>query len=395
MNVLSLFDGMSCGRIALERAGIPVDNYYASEIDKYAISVSEHNYPDIIRLGDVRDLDVDTLPHIDMLIGGSPCTNFSFAGKRIGMTTKCKEEILDLDHYLQLKADGFKFEGQSYLFWEYMRIKHALQKKNLDLVFLLENVMMVEKWKSVLSNAIGVEPIMINSALVSAQNRKRLYWTNIKGIEQPADKGILLKDILEVGNLSKYSHTDKALTYMSRKTHDGRDHWDFGQHCDSGKDKSVCLVANLRKGVPFNMLIDRRPLYVPEATKKGYTLIQPGDCFDITFINSKTRRVRNMKDKSNCLTSGECGFNVHQPKSAVIAGLPDGRYPDAYNTLEDEFHYRKLTPLECERLQTLPDNYTSCVSNSQRYNMIGNGWTCDVIAHMFKNIPWFLMGGKS
>lgn len=528
MNVLSLFDGMSCGHIALDRAGIPVDNYYASEIDKHAISVSEHNYPNIIRLGDVRELDVDSLPHIDILIGGSPCTNFSFAGKRSGMTTKCKVEILDLEHYLKLKDDGFKFEGQSYLFWEYMRIKNALQKRNPDLIFLLENVMMTKKWEAILTGAIGVEPIMINSALVSAQNRKRLYWTNIEGIEQPEDKKILLRDILEPSGIEGYDHTQKGIDYMGRTVNDGRNHWERGHHHDSDEEKSTTLVANLHKGLPYNIIIDRRPLYVPEATKKGYTLIQPGDCFDITFKNSKTRRGRNMKDKCNCLTSGEFGFNVYQPrpctlrefnpesechhaadaddinghdclkrvyaesgksptvnactggnrepkvlckptkpmsellsdadiaelalrecdpengvtgitvyapKSAVIVGrklgedgkrddnnpdlkltqcletakdgdksrcltsvtkdalvtnLPDGRYPDAYNTLEDEIHYRKLTPLECERLQTVPDGYTSTVSNSQRYKMLGNGWTVDVIAHMFMNIPWFL-----
>ncbi len=436
MNVLSLFDGMSCGRIALERAGTPVDNYYASEIDKYAIEVSDNNYPNIIRLGDVRDLDTHSLPKIDILIGGSPCTNFSFAGKRAGMTTKCKEEILDLDHCLQLKKDNFKFEGQSYLFWEYMRIKHDLMERNPDLYFLLENVMMVDKWKQVLSKAIGEEPILINSALVSAQNRKRLYWTNIEGIEQPKDKNIMLRDILEPSGIKGFNHTQKGIDYMNREVVDGRNHWEFGHHSESNKEKSSCVTANMWRGVPYNMLIDKRPLIVPEATKKGYTLIQPGDCFDITFKNSKTRRGRNMKDKCNCLTSGEFGFNVYEPKSAVIVGrklndngvrddnnpelkltqcletakdgtksrcltsvtkdtlitnLPDGRYPDAYNTLEDEVHYRKLTPRECERLQTVPDDYTKCVSNSQRYKMLGNGWTCDIIAHMFRNIPWFLL----
>ncbi len=436
LNVLSLFDGMSCGRIALERAGIPIDNYYAAEIDKFAIQVSTANYPNIIRLGDVRDLDTSTLPHIDVLIGGSPCTNFSFAGKRAGMTTKCKMEILDLDHYLQLKKDNFHFEGQSYLFWEYMRIKHDLQERNPDIIFLLENVMMVDKWKRVLSAAIGVEPVQINSARVSAQNRKRLYWTNIEGIEQPADKGILLRDILETGDLSGYSHSDAALDYMDREVSDGRNHWERGHHFDSEEDKATTLVSNLQKGIPYNMLMDKRPLVVPEATKKGFTLIEPGDCFDLTYKTSKTRRGRNMKDKSNCMTSGEFGFMVYEPKSAVIVGrklgddgkrddnnpdlkltqcletakdgtksrcltsvtkdtlvtnLPDGRYPDAYNTLEDTVHYRKLTPRECERLQTMPEDYTACVSDSQRYKMLGNGWTVDVIAHMFLNIPWFLL----
>lgn len=385
MNVLSVFDGMSCGRIALERAGIPVDNYYASEIDRFAISVSSNNYPDIIRLGDVRELDVQVLPHIDLLIGGSPCTNFSFAGKRAGMTTKCKEEILDLDHYLQLKQDGFEFVGQSYLFWEYMRIKRDLQKLNPKLIFLLENVMMSEKWKAVLSNAIGHRPIMINSALVSAQNRKRLYWTNIEAIEQPEDKGIMLRDILETGDMSEYEHTKEGMDYMNRTVSGGRNHWDFAHHSESDNDKSACLTANMWRGVPYNVLIDQRPLLVPKSANiVGRRLNDAGKREDENLDLNLVQCLETAKDpnKSRCLSSVS--------KDTLVTNLPEGRYPDAYNTLEDTVHYRKLTPLECERLQTVPDNYTAGVSNSQRYKMLGNGWTVDVIAHMFRNIPWFL-----
>jgi DNA-cytosine methyltransferase len=172
MNVLSLFDGMSGGRQALERAGIKVDNYFASEIDKYAIQVTMANYPDTIQLGSVTELDGYSLPKIDMLIGGSPCQSFSFAGKRKGMSTKCETEILTLDQYLELKNEGFEFEGQSFLFWEYMRLLNEVKPK----YFLLENVMMSEKWEKILTQAIGINPIMINSSLVSAQNRKRFYW---------------------------------------------------------------------------------------------------------------------------------------------------------------------------------------------------------------------------
>ena len=203
MNVLSLFDGMSCGQQALDRLGIKVDNYFASEIDKYAIQVTMANYPNTIQLGSVVNVDGHSLPKIDLLLGGSPCQSFSFAGKRKGMSTKCETEILTLEHYLELKADGYEFEGQSYLFWEYMRLLNECKPT----YFLLENVEMGEKWEKVLSKAIGVNGIHINSALVSAQNRKRIYWTNI-GLEpsglfgdlesiitQPKDKGILLKDV--------------------------------------------------------------------------------------------------------------------------------------------------------------------------------------------------------
>lgn len=223
MNVLSLFDGMSCGQQALERAGIKVTNYFASEIDKHAIKVTMANYPNTIQLGSVIDVNGYSLPKIDLLIGGSPCQSFSFAGKRKGMSTKCDTEILTLEHYLQLKKEGFEFEGQSYLFWEYMRLLNETKPK----YFLLENVEMGEKWERVLSKAIGVNGIHINSALVSAQNRKRIYWTNIGHepgglfgdlvckIQQPKDKGILLKDILESDVDEKYYLSEKAIERIS------------------------------------------------------------------------------------------------------------------------------------------------------------------------------------
>jgi hypothetical protein len=161
LRVLSLFDGMSCGRQALERIGVNVLEYYASEIDKHAIAVTMHNYPNTKQLGSVIDVDGYKLPKIDLLIGGSPCQSFSFAGKRKGMSTKCETEILTLEHYLELKSEGYEFEGQSYLFWEYMRLLNEVKPK----YFLLENVMMGEKWEKILSKAIGVKPIQINSAL--------------------------------------------------------------------------------------------------------------------------------------------------------------------------------------------------------------------------------------
>lgn len=172
INVLSLFDGCSGGNQALEMSGIKVANYYACEIDKYAIQVTQANYPNTIQLGDVTKVDFSKLPKIDLLIGGSPCQSFSFAGKRNGMSTKDSIEILTLDHYLELKKEAYEFEGQSYLFWEYMNALTILKPK----YFLLENVEMGEKWEKVLSKAIGVNGIHINSALLTAQNRKRIYW---------------------------------------------------------------------------------------------------------------------------------------------------------------------------------------------------------------------------
>ena len=248
MNVLSLFDGMSCGQIALDRLGIKVDNYFASEIDKYAIQVTKANYPNTKHLGSVVDVKGADLPKIDLLIGGSPCQSFSFAGKMKGMTTKCNQEILTLEDYLKLKNDGFEFQGQSYLFWEYMR----LLKECNPTYFLLENVVMAKKWKNVLSQTIGIDPIMINSSLLSAQNRKRLYWTNIginkanlfgseqAGIKQPKDKGILLKDVLESEVDDKYFLSDKAIKRYERSNNYNK--------CIDNENKSMCLTSGYWKG---------------------------------------------------------------------------------------------------------------------------------------------------
>jgi site-specific DNA-cytosine methylase len=220
INVLSLFDGCSCGRQALDRIEIDVDKYFASEIDKSAIKVTMANYPNTIQIGNVLDLDVSKLPFIHLLLGGSPCTDFSMAGKRKGASTKDEQDVLTLEHYLELKSQGYEFEGQSYLFWEYMRVLTDVRKINPEVKFLLENVMMESKWEKVLSKAIGVNPLMIDSKLLSAQQRERLYWTNIgmkpaglfgdseSMIQQPKDKKILLKDILEKDVDEKYFLTN-------------------------------------------------------------------------------------------------------------------------------------------------------------------------------------------
>jgi len=281
INVLSLFDGMSCGRIALNKLDIPC-RYYASEVDKYAIKVSLANYPDTIQLGDVtqvywkdQNLHKHLQPKIDLLIGGSPCQGFSFAGKHLNFQ-----------------------DDRSKLFFEYVRLLNEVKPK----YFLLENVRMKKESEDIISQYLGVSPIAINSNTLSAQNRQRLYWTNIP-VSQPEDKGIKLKDILEDGVVDR--------------------------------DKSHCLDANYWKG----------------GNLKSYF--------------EKHRRQLVFDSKTNT--------NTNNIITQWMYGLTN-------------LEWRKLTPIECERLQTVPDNYTNHVSNTQRYKMLGNGMTVDVIAHILKGM---------
>ncbi len=359
MRVLSLFDGLSGGKIALERAGIKVDKYYASEIDKYAIEISKKNYPDIEHIGSVIDLTREqllNLGEIDMLIGGSPCQGFSVSGKMKGMVTKCDRDITSLSEYLELKELGFEFNGQSYLFWEYVRVWKIVKPK----YFFLENVRVVKKWLPMFNKAMGVEPIVINSALVSAQNRVRFYWTNIPNIVQPEDRGISIKSVLESGITEERpceirAFKEDSLCHHIADATDIRGNESIKRvYADTGKAPTLTAMQGGHR--------QPKVLIVLEATKKGYIEVEDGNCFDYAIPNSKTRRGRNMKDKSNALLTSNAFMLYEHPT------------------------YRRFTPLECERLQTLPDNYTEGVSNSQRYKMIGNGWTIEVIAHIFKEL---------
>jgi DNA-cytosine methyltransferase len=308
MNVLSCFDGMSCGQIALERAGIRVDNYFASEIDKYAVQTTQKNYPNTIQLGDIRNWKFWNLPKIDLLIAGSPCQGFSFAG------------------------DQLNFEDpRSKLFFEYVEILRFLRNKNPDIKFLLENVKMKKEYQDVISEHLGVEPILINSELVSAQSRRRLYWTNIPNIIQPKDKKLLLKDVLETEVDKKYFYSEKAISYLDRAKINKR----FAMYSDN--EKSVCLTANFTKALPYNVYVDREKSY----------------CITATYMNRACI----------CYNKGQGQIVFHN------------------NSI------RRLTPTECEKLQTVPINYTNGVSNSQRYKMLGNGWTVDVVAHIFSFLP--------
>jgi DNA (cytosine-5)-methyltransferase 3A len=383
MNVLSLFDGMSCGQIALKEAGFKVENYFASEIDKYAIQVTKHNFPNTIHLGSVVDVDGYKLPKIDLLIGGSPCQSFSFAGKRKGMSTKCETEILTLDHYLKLKSEGFEFEGQSYLFWEYMRLLNEVKPK----YFLLENVEMGEKWEKVLSRAIGVNGIHINSALVSAQNRKRIYWTNI-GMEpgglfgdmvsiipQPKDRGILLKDILESEVDEKYYLSEKMINSFKIKTQHFKDNG--GGFCfkpTEGNNKGRTLT-NLGKNRMDDNFIVHNTMPRSGNPKQG-----------------GTGHLSRTDGKTYCLDTGSTNaIEIVAMRGRGIKGNIEQQLEsngtnksNSLTTVQKDNLVRRLTPTECKKLQTVPDWYDmSIVSDSQQYKMLGNGWTVEVIKYLF------------
>ncbi len=320
LNVLSLFDGMSCGQIALQRAGIKVENYFASEIDKYAILVAKHNFPNTKHIGSVVDVKGNDLPKIDLLIGGSPCQGFSFAGK-------------------QLNFD----DPRSKLFFEFVRLKNECNPT----YFLLENVKMKKEYEDIITEYLGVKPIAINSELFSAQDRKRIYWTNINFEALPTENKLIVEDILEEEVDVKY--------YIEPK-------------------RSVVICEN-------------------EVKKRK-----------IAFIgsNSQGNRIYNIHGKSVCLCGEGGGLGAKTGLYALPCLTPDrlekrqnGRRfkpsnskfytltaMDKHGILTDNF-IRKLTPIECERLQTIPDNYTKIASDNQRYRMLGNGWTVDVIAHIF------------
>jgi len=322
MNILSLFDGMSCGRIALDRAGIEVDNYYASELDKYAITVTQANWPETVQLGDVtkwREWCIDW-SSIDLLIGGSPCQGFSFAGK-------------------QLAFD----DPRSKLFFVYVDILNHIKSKNPEVKFLLENVKMKKEYLCLISEILGAEPVYINSALVSAQNRERFYWANFDFMS-PEDNQTVLADIIESGI------TDRL--------------------------KSFCIDANYFKGGNLKSYFEkhRRQLIFELSS------INPR-CVDVTINTDGVRPHRGDARKSGISELGRLTFQDAKKTYTITAAHAP--------KVIDEIGYRKLTPIECERLQTVPDNYTNYVSNTQRYKMLGNGWTVDVIAHIFKSMEWW------
>lgn len=321
MNVLSLFDGISTGRLALERAGIPVEKYFASEIDANAMKISKANWNDIIYLGDVNNINLEELPKIDLLIGGSPCQGFSRAGK------------------------GLNFEDpRSKLFFKFVEVLKQLRSKNPDIKFMLENVSMAHEWRDVISEFLGVEPILIDSKRVCAAMRERNYWTNIEGITQPEDKGIKLSDVLD---------QNAEIAGLIEK---------------DGIFFDPAFSENSRNLV----YIEGGEVRIRQATKKGYIVAEDGDGINISFPLSKSRRGRVLKQKASTL---DCACDFGCFKNGVI---------------------RKYTSAELEKLQTLPVGYTEFLKEddgtllqaprSIREKAIGNGWTTDVIVHIFRNL---------
>lgn len=378
LTVLSLFDGMSCGAIALREAGIKVKRYFASEIDRQAIRQTQLNFPDTIQLGSVTDVKVSDLPHIDLLIGGSPCQGFSFAGKQLNFS-----------------------DPRSVLFFEYVRILREIQKYNPDVKFLLENVRMLSEYENIISGQLGIFPVAINSALVSAQNRYRLYWTNIRiksvrdlfgstlhtDIPQPEDRGIYLRDILDSDVDNRfYLKSDEIDKLVRQRKYGVQEH---GNTPDENildlwfapSDDSAFTRHDFERIDP-NKVSNRNPFYpapdvarVPiQAIQKNHlikeccnesssTLVIPGSVVKPQFGGGFRPIVSG---KASCLVASSSKFAA----MLIVNG--------------DDMVIRYLTPAECCRIQTIPEWYEWNCSEPQIYRLLGNGWTVAVISHIFR-----------
>jgi len=300
LNVVGFFDGISCGIEALKRIGIKPRRYYASEIDKHAIQVARNSHPEIIHIGNITNLKGEYFEQIDVALAGSPCQGFSFAGNKLNFN-----------------------DPRSALFFEFARMIKEMKPK----YFLLENVPMKKEYQDVISRELGVEPIKIDSALVSAQSRKRLYWTNIPNVGQPEDRGLLLKDILE---------TEGPFEWLSKP-----------------RSEYLLKLASL-----------------PGSVRKRTLKEELSPC-----------PVKILPQKGDFIYNNHLGQNgvIFKKKAATLVCA--GRH-HVVSSLDGELRVRKLTAVECERLQTIRDGFTSLAGKSQRYKMIGNGWTVDVIAHI-------------
>ena len=391
MKVLSLFDGMSSGQVACQRANLPVEHYEASEIDKYAMTIAKKNYPKTKELGDITKLGSRgvSLSTPDLVMGGSPCQSFSFAGRQ----------------------EGFKDE-RGELFWEFMRVLEETKPK----YFLLENVRMKKEHERVITRELGVQPLCINSALVSAQNRERLYWTNIPRVFLPENKRIYLKDILECGCVDRaksycidanYFKGGNVQNYFEKarrqlvfscvrvgdadiKGHDSvkRVYAKEGKSptlttMQGGHREPKVFCGAFRGRYKINGVRQDHKMKVAGLTDQQLELRFDGKSNSLTTVQKDNVIVRTAT-----INKGGQGDRIYssQGKAITLSAQSGGTAGSGNMLVGDEYTWRKLTPLECERLQTLPDNYTQGVSDTQRYKMIGNGWTVDVIAHILKNL---------
>lgn len=405
LTVLSLFDGMSCGQIALRELGVEIDAYYASEIDKFCIEQTQLNFPDTIQLGDVRGIDAGRLPKIDLILAGSPCQGFSFAGKQLNFN-----------------------DPRSRLFFEFHRIAAQATFYNNDVKWLLENVRMKHEYEQTISAQLGgLQPTVINSALVSAQNRVRLYWSNIRSIEtglfgrsydsnipQPADRGIYLRDILEDEVDEKYNIKDTVLRNLLRhKERNEREGRGFGMVVRTPDEKSLAVRVG-GKGMYDIIKINRHGQIKRDQTKASCLTVGghgSGNHSDIDIILQRPRGDKGLTaytDKSPTLTANAWAQNNLLCRRAVRQLNPstesNGKQPYQQNRVydpdgiapalcssrrgqspiiitEDDI-LRRLTPTECARLQTIPEWYKWECSDTQQYKMLGNGWTVEVIKHI-------------
>ncbi len=391
MNVLSLFDGISCCRVALDRAGIKVNKYYASEIDKNAIAIAKKNYPETIQLGNVKDI-TEVPDTIDLLIGGSPCQDLSIAKKgRKG-----------------LEGD------RSSLFWEYVRLRNTLKPK----WFILENVASMPKAdKDTITKTLGVEPILINASLVSAQCRKRLFWTNIPNVQLPADRGILLKDILQPDTEvdERFVVNGKSFCLTASYSKVSKE----AEHEAEKKQRTLVKIGYIGNGEQYGQGGQAHRVYDTEG--KTPTLSSFAPLIKLGHIGNtdgQANRVYSTDGKSVCLSANGGGLGAKT--GLYVCGRDTGRRLNAKGHREDdnkdipiqrrietrnddkagtltsvmkdnlivnENKIRKLTPIECERLQGLPDNYTDGIANTNRYKALGNAFNVDVVAHILFSIP--------
>lgn len=355
MNVLSLFDGMSCGQIALNKLGIKYDNYFASEIDKYAIQVTQKNYPDTKQIGSVTEVKGEDLPKIDLLFGGSPCQSFSNAGLRNG------------------------FDGKSKLFWEFVRVLKEVKPK----YFMLENVKMKQEWKDIITKELGIDPIEICSSNFSAQQRKRLYWTNIKiNTDNLPQSNEVIADVLGLPIVNK--RENKILMSKSdfkvkvRKNYiDKKELAIFLRSYKTKTIKEISVFCEAPKTMVEHWFRIDNSFSIPDVEYWG----KLKKCLNITD-NKFDKAVTEFEIKNNTFDMAKRIYHI-DGKHPTLTTLTGGGQRKTITDGKEMFY---LTPNHCEKLQTVPLDYTKGVSERQRFRMLGNGWTVDVIAHIFKSL---------